>query len=260
MTELLVSSCAVKSLTKRTKDTNELYRRRPEVELQIEKILSLEDGHIFSRLENQQRDQPNYLFDETLIYLMRERRDDRYFVENLFMELNRRILKLIGKFRRYFKNTEDFEDFKQKVLTEIIDKVIKTESDIGDYAQVNFGDFVIKSSKMFGRAHLKNLENEREHLEMKRSDSEDGTPYDEDVYVSAELSIDEKIVLRSRLAQLPENILQAAVLHYLDGWQIESKDSNAATVCKYFNVSSRTIRNWLAQAKEILAAQEGVKI
>lgn len=39
----------------------------------------------------------------------------------------------------------------------------------------------------------------------------------------------------------------------LDGWQIESKELGKPTIRKKLGVSSRTIRNWLKEARLILA-------
>ena len=39
----------------------------------------------------------------------------------------------------------------------------------------------------------------------------------------------------------------------LDGWQIESKNEIELTISKKLAVSSRTIRNWLKEARAILA-------
>ncbi|MDQ3748721.1 MAG: hypothetical protein M3367_06890 [Acidobacteriota bacterium] len=257
MTKRVGNSTGVKPLTKRTKQRSELYLRRSEVERQIAKVLSLADRQIFELLENRQRDSAGFLLDETIVYLLRERKDDNFFVEILYAELNKRIWKLFRKFYKNFNNEADFEDFGQKIEMEIIKKIFDLESDASDYAQVNFGDYVVKTAKVVWRGRLANITRENEMFETERARDEDESKADENRFVFREISTEEKMILQARLAALPDNIRNAAILHYLDGWQIESKDAHAPTISKLFDVSSRTIRNWLTEARTILAAQEG---
>ncbi len=258
MTERVGNSTQVKPLTKRKKETNELYFRRSEVESQIERILSFENQKVFGLIENRRRESADYLLDETIVYLLRERGDDNFYVETLYAELSRRTYKLLRKFYKYFSSAADFEDFAQNVEMEIIKKIFDSDSNAGDYAQVNFGDFVVTRAKAVWRGRWIEMKRENEMYETERGDDEGAeAKTDENRFVSGDLSVEEKMVLRARLAELPENIRTAAILHYLDGWQIESSDERQPTVSKFFSVSSRTIRNWFAQAKEILSAQEG---
>ena len=46
-------------------------------------------------------------------------------------------------------------------------------------------------------------------------------------------------------------------LHYLEGIQIDSQDSQKITIAKIFNKSEKTIRNWLSKAEEILVDYRG---
>ena len=256
MIELTTSSPGIKPLTKRKKATNErCISGVPRSNYRSAKLSRLKQEQIFALLENRQREREDYLLDETICYLLRERRDETFFVETLYLELNRRIRKLLQKFYTNFQNPADFEDLRQKVEMEIVEKILVSETNAGDYAQVNFGDFVITAAKTVWRGRLVEIKRENEMFETEREDAE----ADENRFVSEQISIEDKLILQSRLAELPENIRNAAVLHFLDGWQIESKDADAPTVSKFFGVSSRQIRNWLAQAREILSRQEGDK-
>ena len=42
-----------------------------------------------------------------------------------------------------------------------------------------------------------------------------------------------------------------------DGWKIESRDAAEPTISRYMNVSSRTIRNWVNEAREMLGEYRG---
>ncbi len=257
MTEPDANSADVKKLTKRKKETQELYARRPEAELQIGKVLSLENTQIFELLKNRQRDSADYLLDETIVYLLREPEADENFREILYTELNRRIWKLLKKFYKRFNNPADFEDFGQKIELAVIKKIFDTNSDSADYAQVNFGDFVIKTAKVAWRGELVKIEREKEIFYAEREgDDEDTSSRIENSLKSNDAPTDYTMLLREGLAKLPTHIKIVAEL-LLDGWQIESKDEGEPTISKTLGVSSRTIRNWLKEARLILADYRG---
>ena len=60
------------------------------------------------------------------------------------------------------------------------------------------------------------------------------------------------MTLKEGLDKLPPHIMIVAEL-LLDGWQIESKETGEPTISKKLGVSSRTIRNWLKEARALLA-------
>lgn len=253
MTARDADSAEVKKLTKRKKETRELYARRPEAELQIGKILSLEWAQILELLKNRQRDSADYLLDEAIVYLLREPEREEVFRENLYAELNRRIWKLLKKFYKRFDNPADFEDFGQKVEMAILTKIFDLDSDSADYAQVNFGDFVVKTAKVIWRGELVKIEREKEIFYAEReNDEEDSGNRMENSLKSNDALTDYTMMLKEGLNKLPPHIMLVAEL-LLDGWQIESKDEREPTISKKLNVSSRTIRNWLKEARALLA-------
>lgn len=252
MTARDASSANVKKLTKRKKETGEPYARRPEAELQIGKALSLESAQILELLKNRQRDSADYLLDETIVYLLREPEIDESFQEILYGELNRRIWKLLKKFYKRFDNPADFEDFGQKIEMAILKKIFDTETDLADYAQVNFGDFVVKTAKVVWRGELVKIEREKEIFYSERESDEDNFQGIENTLKSNDSLTDYTMMLKEGLNKLPPHIMLVAEL-LLDGWQIESKDESEPTISKKLDVSSRTIRNWLKEARAILA-------
>jgi DNA-directed RNA polymerase specialized sigma24 family protein len=246
------NSTDVKPLTKRKKETRELYARRPEAELQIGKVLSLEPVQIYKLLKNRQRDAADYLLDETIVYLLRAPRAEENFREILYAELNRRIWKLLKKFYARFNNPADFEDFGQKIEIAILKKIFDFNSDSADYAQVNFGDFVIKTAKVAWRGELVKIEREKEIFYTTREgDDEDNSNPIENSLKSNDALTDYTMMLKEGLTKLPPHIMLVAEL-LLDGWQIESKDEREPTISNKLDVSSRTIRNWLKEARAIL--------
>lgn len=253
MTVSETNSTEVQKLTKRKKETGELYTRRADTELQIDKILNLQASQIIESLKIKQREDENYLLDETIVYLLREQEKGENFREILYAELNRRLWKLLKKFARNFNNQADFEDFGQKIEIAIIKKIFDFNSDAADYAQVNFGDYVVKTAKVVWRGELVKIIREKDFF---YSQSEDeGENYADSIENKLESSdalTDYTLMLKEGLNQLPPHIMTVAEL-LLDGWQIESKDENELTISKKLKVSSRTIRNWLTQARRILA-------
>ena len=249
------NSTDVKPLTKRKRETREFYARRPEAELQIGKVLSLEPAQIYELLKNRQRDAADYLLDETIVYLLREPQREENFRETLYAELNRRIWKLLKKFYARFNDPADFEDFGQKVELAILKKIFDMNSDSADYAQVNFGDYVIKTAKVAWRDELVKIKQETDLFYTNREEAGEEENYSssiENSIESANEATDYTLMLKEGLAKLPPNIMLIAEL-LLDGWQIESKDEKEPTISKKLGVSSRTIRNWLKEGRIILA-------
>lgn len=246
------NSTDVKPLTKRKRETRELYARRPEAELQIGKVLSLQPAQIFELLKNRQRDAADYLLDETIVYLLREPEAEENFLEILYAELNRRIWKLLKKFYKRFNDPADFEDFGQKIETAILQKIFDTNSDSADYAQVNFGDFVIKTAKVAWRGAIVKIEREKEIFYAEREGEDEDNVNQLENRTTGGAPTDYTMMLKEGLAKLPPHIMIVAEL-LLDGWQIESKIDNEPTISKKLGVSSRTIRNWLKEARAILA-------
>lgn len=251
------NSTKVKPLTKRTMQ-GEIYLRRAETQLQIEKVLILEKPQVLEMLGgSERRDAADYLLDETLVYLFREARragDDELF-NQLYTELNRRTWKLFLKFRSTFHSQEDFEDFGQKTETAILRKLLDTDSDRADFAQVQFGSFVISEAKSVWKQNLAVINKDKEFFHTPREDDETGANELENLAVG-DLSDEEKIIIREGLSKLsPDQQMVAAML--LDGIQIESVDENELTISRHLGVSSRTIRNRIKEMRSTLADYKG---
>jgi len=251
MTAPNANPAKVKHLTKRKKETGALYTRRAAVELQIGEVLNMDGTQIPELLKNRQRDSENYIFDETIVYLLRQSQTERNLREILYTELNRRIWKLLKKFSSRFSDYAAFEDFRQKIEMAILKKIFDFASNAADYAEVNFGDFVVKTGKVVWRGELIKIEREKDLFFQKRETENNEALQIENTLRSADAPTDYTLTLREGLNKLPPDIRLVAEL-LLDGWQIESKNPEELTISKKLGVSSRTIRNWLLQAREIL--------
>lgn len=247
------NSAEIKKLTKRKQETGELYIRRIDAELQIGRVLSLEKREILELLKNKQRHSENYLLDETIVYLLRNSKNDNNFCESLYLELNKRLWKLLKKFRNNFNNQADFEDFGQKIELTILQKIFDFETNSADYAEINFGDYVIKTAKVVWRGELVKINKEKDLFYIQNEDNEEDYAHSiENTLKSNDAPNDYSMILKEGLSKLPPHTMTVAEL-LLDGWQIESKVESEFTISKKLKVSSRTIRNWLKEARTILA-------
>jgi DNA-directed RNA polymerase specialized sigma24 family protein len=233
--------------------------RRADAQLQIEKILTLKKPQIIEMISgNKKRDEADYLLDESIVYLLREAKidNDSSMIETLYTELNRRIWKLLAKFRANFKNNQaDYEDFGQQAGLAVVKKILDTGSNSADYAQVNFGDFVISEAKSVWKQNLVRVKREEEMFNSGREGEEDENKL-ENISLEHELSAESRLIFEEGLRKLlPEHQTVAAML--LDGFQIESKDPNELTISKHLGVSSRTIRNWIKEMRRVLAGYQG---
>ena len=247
----------MRPLTKRRKDTQELYRRRDEVERQIGLVAALSNAEVFERLQTAERTGADYLFDEAIVYLLRERRASGgdAEIEELYSVLNARIWRLLNKFRSRFDDQTDFEDFGQNVVMAIVKKIFDLASDSADYAQVNFGDFAVTEAKVVWRGRLALVMKEDQHIAARRDGDEDGTDPVSEIG-SGEASVLERMIASEAITKLPENLKMVAIL-LADGWKIESGNAAEPTISRYMNVSSRTIRNWVSEAREMLSEYRG---
>ncbi len=134
----------------------------------------------------------------------------------------------------------------------ILEKIFDRNSASADYAQVNFGDFVIKTAKVVWRGQLVKLEREKEIFYHEREGEDEDNVNQLENRAINDAPTDYTMMLREGLAKLPAHIMLVAELQ-LDGWQIESKDEREPTISKKLGVSSRTIRNWLKEARVLLA-------
>lgn len=253
------NSTGIRPLTKMTAD-GRLYVRRPDAELQIEKVSTLEKPQILSMLSGgKECGAADFLLDETLVYLLREARraNDENLQGELYAELNRRVWRNIAKFRANFKEPADFEDFGQKTEMAILRKILNVESNAGDFAQVQFGSFVLSEAKSAWKGNLVQIRKDREFLDNPREDDDDGNAL-ENLSLSDDFTPEKGLLFEEKMRRFsPEQQIIAAML--IDGFQIESKRPEELTISKHLKVTSRTIRTRIKEMREILTQTGGVQ-
>lgn len=241
-------SFQLKSLTKTSKETGEIYQRRPETAAQIIEFLSLAEAELFGKLRD--------LKSETLVFLYRENfHSNRKVSEKIWEIFGERILRIARRERVKFDNEADFEDFVGEIQFKLFDGIGNLQSDETDYAQVSFGEFV--KGLILNELRKKYVVQRREKQTIwldEDFEAEDRPQFQ----LFAQITDAEKILfLRQAFGKLPQEIYEVCYLHYLEGFQIYSQDSQKITLAKIYGKSEKTIRNWLKKAEEFLAAYQG---
>lgn len=244
----------VRPLTK-TRSDGDPYKRRDEVEQQLHEVIRLSPDELERRIRIPKSEVQGYLFDETLVYLLKEahRREDLTMENLIYDHLAIRVEILLRK-HAYQVDSDDLHDFMQEVHTRLLEKIFDLSSDRADYAEVMFGDFVTSEAATLKRKHWRLDKKERGNLEIDapKEDGHDYDPADE-----RPISPEEIAILNDALGKLPEKTVTAFLLHYRDGLQIESRDPDKLTVAKIMGVSGRAIRIWFRQAVTLLTEDEG---
>lgn len=241
---------ALKQLTKCGLGKEKFYRREI-VMRQLTEVLHQNESAVRRRVLILDEAEEGSLKSEALVYLLREFPPQTEMFHLIYETLSRRILRMLYKYRR---KVGDFDEFLQSVNVALLEKILDFETNQGDYAQVSFGQFVLglaqNELRKFGARERKDAV----------TDSTDDAAQDESKTEISddEITVEKKLLLREAVNQLPENIKEACVLHFLKGWKIKSNDETEPTLVKHFRKSDRQIRNWLADAKRILADWQGV--
>jgi hypothetical protein len=233
------------------------YLRLPSVEAQIAQARALGPADLGARAQLVDKSDPRYVQEETLAYLIR--RAHRAAEDMLVNDLAE---VLVERCTHYLKATlrrlhrEKLEEVIADTLAEIAEKLVEPEgSDAGDFLQVRFWVVV----KRIGWAAYKRAveEIQRESLFVKLEPTTAGPAGDEEraleIADPVTAPVDTQLLNDEALSLLEPNIREAFVLK-VEGWPIEDRDPNIMTISKHFGKTSRTIRNWIAEAEKQLAA------
>lgn len=254
------SAPEIRPLTHRAQ-TGELYYRRPEVERQIAETLGQNRASIEKRLREHDKASELFLKEECLVYLIRDfaRRSDDAMASEISNELAVRCMDFIKNQVRRLVNFADLEECRNDILMQTFERIYDFETDRADYLEVSFWNYLKRLSD--DAIEKYNTAQRREWLTDSFDEvveTEEGTKSkvgEPSGNLSEELF--DSLRLREALLLLPPHIRTAFIMHYLDGYQIESNDPNVPTLAKHFNKSPRMIRNWLAQGVKIATGGAG---
>ena len=254
--------CLPKPLT-HTNTKGDIYRRQPDVDRQIREALGLYLEELRSRLEIKDKQSPEYLQEESLVYLIRH-----FHIEGNVQTVNELSECLLTRCAIFIDSRlrglgpSCREDANAEVVAELFYRILDKDSDRGDFLQVRFWVAVKRLTiqifrKCLHQANLESLaEGEIENIEVstlkheKRASSMLPTE-------NVELMAIENEVIREALNRIEEPFRSAFLLRHYYMWPIEDQDPNVLTISQQFNKTPRTIRNWLAKAEECQAAWRG---
>ena len=256
------ASCLARPLTRRNTD-GQVYQRLVVVDRQINEALGLGDEELRSRFEVRDEESPAFFKEESLVYLIRHHHGagNRDLVNDLSECLLKRCATRIdGKLSGL--RTDLREDGNSAVVAEVFDRILDLTDDRGDFLQVRFwmgieritvnvfrkqvSQFDTESSGDYDQATIDDL-TQRGAVAVPTASA--GRP--------VESEATDNVLIEAALHQLEEPIRSAYLLRHLKDWPIEDQDPAIQTISRHFGKTSRTIRNWLSKADEILEAWQG---
>ena len=267
-------------LTRRNRG-GQVYAREPDVERQIAMALPLSRDSLRARAAISDRQSPDYVKEECLIYLVRHyhRSGDEARVSDLCAAIVGRVTPMIRK-HLWSLGPEALDEGYSDVVTRLFGKVLDLSTDRADFFQVRFWVAMKKLCiRVFGN-QLAQLELSQKEVSFSQVP---GYEEEEEEQVEAEgkrvrlteedkqrisapsgekATIDRDLQRESRrvaLTHLEEPFRSAYLLRHCQGWPIEHQDPAVLTISGYFGKTPRTIRSWLTKAEEKLAQWRGGK-
>lgn len=202
---------------------------------------------------------PGALRDETLVYFIRvfHRNDDIVMVNDLAEVL---ITRWQGWIRSKAGGLSagDADDLYGTVIKGLFERILDLDTDRGDYFQCKFGHALKRLTISALRPYYRASTWESKNIIKPTTDEEVESELDiDEIVADPSMSIEKKVLLADALSQIPQPHGMAYVLHHGYGWQIESKDPMEPTLSKHFQVTPRTIRNWITTAEKHLSQWRG---
>ncbi|MXZ23467.1 MAG: sigma-70 family RNA polymerase sigma factor [Caldilineaceae bacterium SB0665_bin_21] len=256
------SSCLPEPLT-RHNQAGVVYERLPTVDRQIRDALELDLGGLQRCCEETDEASPNYLKEESLVYLIRYYRKvgNRQYVDDLSTYLVKRCAKSIYSWLGGLE-ADERDDGYSEVVEKLFTRILDLNSDRGDFLQVRFWVVLERLTVDVFNKKVNQLRYQSTGgYDLERIDTltQQGA-----VVVpatspsrSVESEAINKVLLQEALDQLEEPIRSAYLLRHYAEWPIEDRDPTIRTISRRFDKTPRTIRNWLSKANEILKIWRG---
>lgn len=237
------------------------YQRTAQVEIQIAAALEMERSELPERVRMRDYNAQAYLQEECLVYLVRHfrRNDNDDLTGELLNQLAARVSKHVHGQLLQFLHASYVEECYQGVIHTMTCRLIDLATDKDDFAQVRFWHWLNLLTFNLARPYLK-----RQKVGNVTSSLDTFTDKDEKekLFSTAdEISTPDLRLLGKEtiqiLNQLTADVRTAFVLRYYAGWEIENQNPQVRTISNYFNVTPKTIRNWINRAHEELRARLG---
>ena len=241
-------------LTKSTK-TGELYVRTAKVEANIDGAIGQNTATLTRRLEITDKKSPEYLTSECLVHLSREfnRQGERQKRDLVSTALFCRVEHNLGA--NVSATIRNAETIREDILQAFAEKLaMDGHGDNPD--EMDFFEARFNRALMCFRIDLLRVEfglqKRMTPLPGEPPDSEDDCLASNDNIPSSRADQEDRLAYREILDRLPANIRKAVTLVHLFDYEIESEDPKKITAATLCEVTGRTIRNWLSQAKQHL--------
>lgn len=273
----------IEPLRKRRSD-GALYRRRDAVETELQELEKLELAQVVTLAREPTTSGKDSISSEALTHVLRrEVRSTRTDaatagpIDALTSILVQRCATILER-RLHGYDEIDRLAIAADVTDSVVDAIV-ADSDVDDYAEVNFNDWLkhrridairkhartAERMDRLGEAVEKLSDDDAHTNRVDEDEQDDRTP--ETVYglnearekatlppcmASADLSPDNQYRIAEiiKKADLPRHILDAFLAHHYLGIPIESRDSEQHTLVKHFGKSEKTIRLWIKRAEE----------
>jgi DNA-directed RNA polymerase specialized sigma24 family protein len=248
----------------RTNSDGKPYQRTPQVESQIVEALALDESELAERLDIRDFRTEGYFREECLVYLIR-----RCHQENRKDQVNKLTEKLIQRCARRINDRVSFsldpiyvDDCFREVIAAAFGQILDLDSNHGDFAQVRFWLWLDRITSNVMRRHWKQQREDWVTDSIDCDEEEDegrsqALRQKLEEVVSQSSAPDWHSVTAESLQLLSPNERQAFLLRHYAEWEIENQNPKIMTISRYFNRSSRTIRNWLTIAEKKLQDWKG---
>lgn len=241
------------------------YRRLPAVEFQIRSALPLGKTDLVARAKISDKSSQGFLKEECLVYLVRAAylRGDADGFNTATELLLRRFVRWAGSgFRNLGVAPDDIEDQASELGRVAITEITSTDGR-GDFYQVRFWVALKRDLLNVHDHYERQIGRERHYVSLTEpaggdAETDDGGAVFEEIIGSGEdvgSDVERRLLIAEALAAIHDpRHRQAFVLHHLDDWQIEAKDATDPSISRLFDVTPRTVQNWLRTAESDLAA------
>ena len=233
---------------------NELYLRRPEVESELEALISLPETEMLGRCNAARKHQAGHVSTEAVLHLLRARhRDgDSPAVLQLFSVLTERVLRALPKADNPDGLTVSHtkEQIRERAYDRFIDLLLQDREgydDRLDYFEINFNG-ALASLRLTAQKKVWREENRSTTLDSKEDEGEIKTEVENAAGTHDPLSAEalDDIRYRSRLDAAIDALptLQRRIIEMLrQGIPIDSIDPNAVTIRGVLGKAEKTVRN-----------------
>jgi len=248
------SLARLRSLASKVADGNP-YTRWPDIQAEIQRLMRLPQSNWVA--------EANDVENETLVFLIRQvRNGDQRVYGALYQELSRRTMRIAKQYVRELDGP-DAEHIMLQVEMKVCESVLANDPKRrDDFLEVTFGKAVEQIATDFLRKHNRSALAHRGEIAI--PENLDGLDDTEEVERPIEFATEtrpdpeasfreteRKEWLERAYAAITDPLRrEAVILHYKEGWPIESADPDVEDLVSHFGVTRRRVKYWLACGKK----------